>query len=170
MTVTLGQPQGPGVRYVSEPPPTFAYVERREPHAGNSYTAAPDSQYWKRLTEVIGWQEAPDPIRQSDYWNWNNKIHPMAQMPITSHLAIGVKESVDQQEFQVGKLLGYIRPGRQQYAGAQLPSVLRVNIQPGVPASYGSRFTMRGVSESTDINVATGMGFNYEGYQDGYPY
>lgn len=148
-------------------PPTYSYIEREEHHPGPtpSFTAAPASQWEKLLPNTQSWQEAPDPIRQSDFWAAGNKINAWARMWTPSHLAIGVKESVMQDTFEIGKLLGYIHAGRQQYAGAQLPSIVRTNIEPAIPATYGSQYEVRGMSYPGSVQMATGMSYN-----DGYPY
>jgi hypothetical protein len=151
-------------------PPTFAYIQREERRSIPAFTAAPAAQYNVLLPELHSWQEAPDPIRQSDFWAAGNKIHAWAHMFIPSSLAIGVKESVMQDTFEIGKLLGYIHAGRQQYAGAQQPSILRTNIEPAIPATYGSQYEVRGMSVPGNIMLATGMSYQAEGYADGYPY
>jgi len=151
-------------------PPGYAYVQRREPHAGISFKTAPDSQFQELLDRLGSWQEAPDPIRQSDFYAEGNKVHPWAQNRITSHLAIGAKEAVMQDEFQIGKLLGYYHPGSKQYAGEQLPSVIRTNITPAVSTTYGSQYVLEGVVPNGPIQLATGMSYFPGSQQDGYPY
>jgi hypothetical protein len=145
-------------------------VQRREPHAGISYTTAPDSQSQALYDLNIGWQEAPDPIRQSDFWAANDKIHPAAQQRITSTLSIGSIEAVMQDTFQVGKLLGYLRGGYQQFAGAQLPLVVRSNIAEGTPTTYGSLYAVDGVPSQGPVVLDSGMSYWPCSGMDGDPY
>ena len=153
-------------------PLTYVHTERREPHEGPTFLTAPDGQYWDLLPLDVPWQEAPDPIRQSQFWDAGNKIHPQAQMPITSHLDIGVRESIMEDTFQIGKLLGYIY--RPMYAGGQQPSVIRANIQEAVPSTYGSQYEVQGIEPAGPF-TATGFAVSPnhitpQGSQDGYPY
>lgn len=164
--------QQPTARELAEPVPakvpvTFTYIEREDHHPGStpSFTAAPASQYDKYLPNTQSWQESPDPIRQSDFWAAGNKVNPWARMLTPSHLAIGSKEAVMQDNFEVGKLLGYLHAGKTQYAGAQYPSIPRVNIEPAIPATYGSQYELRSMPYPGGIIMATGMSFD-----DGYPY
>jgi len=151
-------------------PPTFSFVARREPLVGPSFTAAPDSQFQNLLPQVQSYQEAPDPIRQSDYWNYNNKINPWPHQRITSHLAIGVKESVMQDRFEIGKLIGYIHAGqRNQYAGGQLSSDLRTNIRPPVSATFGSMYQSSGLTNTARLITAKGFALTPEDFS-GYPF
>src|SRR5438552_936490 len=90
-------------------PLTYANVrtETHEPYGPRRLTV-PDSQFNELLPEGIGWHEAPDPIRQSDFWAAGNKIKPNAHAWINSHLTIPYQESIDEQTFHVGKLIGYL--------------------------------------------------------------
>lgn len=153
---------GPGV------PPTYVYTQRREPHAGPSMLMAPWDNYEKMYDLNIPWQEAPDPIRQSDFWAAGHKIHPAAQMQIVTNLAIGSREAVMEDTFHIGKLLGYIH--RPMYAGQQKPSVIRTNIQEAVPGTYGSMYEVQGVMPSGPVVTATGFTLPTSEHNDGYPY
>lgn len=143
----------------------YAYTQRREPKAGISLTSAPDSQFNELLPETIGWQEAPDPIRSSDFYAEGNKIKPNPSMRITSHLAIGEKESVMEDTFRIGKLLGYHQ--LPQYAGRQLPWGTRTNIQPPEPTTYGSLYEVEGTPQQAALVAANGF---VSQSIDGYPY
>lgn len=147
-------------------PPTFVYVQRREPHMGPSYLMAPEDNSQCYYDLNIGWHEAPDPVRQSDFWAANRKINPQARMNVTSHIAIGSIEAVDEQQFRVGKLLGYFY--KPMYAGMQQPSVMRSNIREAVPRTYGSQF-QAGVP-SQPAPSFTASGFDVQNSEDGYPY
>lgn len=149
-------------------PLTYVYTQRREPTEGPHFLTAPDSQFQELLPLNIPWQEAPDPIRQSDFYADGNKIHPDAQMRITSHLAIMAKNAVMDDRFQIGKLLGYIH--RPMYAGGQQPSVVRANIQEAIPTTYGSQYEVQGVVPTGNVVLATGMSYNPGPSTDGYPY
>lgn len=152
-------------------PPTYVYTQRREPHMGPSFLMAPDDNSQQMYDLGIAWQEAPDPIRQSDFFADGNKVHPDAQMRITSHLAIGSREAVAEDSFRIGKLLGYIH--RPMYAGRQQPSVIRSNIAPAVPTTYGSEYIVQGVQPAGGVETATGFAVSPLGTSssvDGYPY
>lgn len=155
--------QEPGVA-----PATFVYTLRREPDEGPRFLTTPDSQFQALLPLSVPWQEAPDPVRSSDFYAEGNKIHPEAQMRITSHLAIGAKEAVMENSFRIGKLLGYIH--RPMYAGAQAPSVVRANIQEAIPTTYGSQYEVQGVVPAGGITLATGITNLPQSHYDGYPY
>jgi hypothetical protein len=148
-------------------PLTYVFTQRREPQEGPQFLTAPDSQYQALLPLDIAWQEAPDPIRQSDYYDYGNKIHPDAQMPITSHLAIASWLAVMQDQFQVGKLLGYWH--RPMFAGGQLPSIPRTNIQEAMPTTYGAMYEVQPTMQSPGVITPTGFAANYEQFSD-YPY
>lgn len=168
---------------VTEPPPsldrrldyndppvplTYVYTQRREPTEGPRFLTAPDSQFQELLPLNIAWQEAPDPIRQSDYYDYGNKIHPDAQMRITSHLAIDSILAVMEDTFRVGKLLGYIH--RPMYAGGQAPSMVRANIQEAIPTTYGSQYEIQGVVPTGGVVTAAGFATPVQSSYDGYPY
>lgn len=144
-----------------------AYVIREENRTqGPSFKTAPDSQFQKLLPENICWHEAPDPIRESDFWNWGDKIKPDARQRITSHLALDAWQNWEDSRFQIGKLLGYLRVP--MHAGGQLPSQIRANLQEAHPITYGSLY------EVSPIPVQSGPAFTPSGFEqggvDGYPY
>lgn len=147
-----------------EYPPTYAYTPRRVDHQGISFET-PESQFVDLLPENIGWQEAPDPIRQSDFWADGNKVKPDAHMWITSHLALGPKEAVMEDTFRVGKLKGYLTTPT--FVGGQHTSAPRVNIVEAHPGTLGSMYEVFG--GGPQIPTQTAPGFDYGG-QDGYPY
>lgn len=155
-------------------PPAFAYQQREELYTGPAFTAAPDDNSERFYDLNIGWHHAPDPIRQSQFWAEGNKIHPQAQMNVVSNLAIGSREAVMENEFRIGKLLGYLHVP--MYAGAQQPSVIRANIQEAVPTTYGNLYEVEGVRPAGG-EVLTPTGFQVPfsqvtptGAFDGYPY
>lgn len=149
-------------------PPTYVYTQRREPNMGPSFLMAPWDNYDTFYDLNIGWHEAPDPIRQSDFWAAGNKVNPQARMPIVTNLAIGSIESVDEQTFRIGKLIGYMR--RPMYAGMQQPSVIRANIQEALPSTYGSQYEVRGVHPANRGVAPTGFILPVTESLDGYPY
>lgn len=149
-------------------PPTYVYTQRREPDAGPSFLMAPWDNYDALYDLNIGWQDAPDPIRQSNFYAEGNKIHPTAQMPIVTNIAIGDKESISEQTFRIGKLIGYMK--RPMYAGAQQPSVIRANIQEGIPSTYGSQYAVRGIHPASHGFSAPGFILPVTESHDGYPY
>lgn len=146
-----------------EVPFTYAYTPRRNDHEGISFET-PGSQFVGLLPENIGWQEAPDPIRQSDFWAAGNKIKADARMWIVSHLALGPKEAVMEDTFRVGKLKGYLKTPT--FVGGQHTSAPRVNIIEAQPGTLGSMYEVLGGGPELPT---TAPGFSYGG-QDGYPY
>lgn len=149
-------------------PPTFVYTQRREPMVGPSFTMAPDDNSQRFYDLDVAWQEAPDPIRQSDFWQAGNKVNPQARMNITSHLAIGSREAVDEQTFRIGKLLGYMK--RPMYQGMQAPSMIRSNIMEAQPSTYGSQYMVENLQPSPGVVTATGFQIPLSSPTDGYPY
>jgi len=149
-------------------PPTYVFTERKEGIAsGNPTTiAAPWDNYDIFYDLNIGWQDAPDPIRASDFYAAGNKIHPEAQMQIVTNLALGSYSSNSSGEFQVGKLRGYFF--RPMYAGSQQPSVPRSNIQEGIPTTYGSQFQVPAQPMAGSLS-ASGFALPPES-NDGHPY
>lgn len=147
-------------------PIPFVFVQRENRPQGPQYITAPDNQFEALLPLSIGWQEAPDPIRQSPFFAENNKIKPDAHMRVTSHLGLGSWANWEDVTFHIGKLVGYLKTPT--YAGAQLPSVYRANIQPGGSTTYGSLYEVPSPSV-----VAAGPAYTASGFQgefDGYPY
>jgi hypothetical protein len=149
-------------------PPTYVYTQRREPHMGPSYLMAPWDNYDAFYDLNIGWHEAPDPIRQSDFYAEGNKIHPTAQMCIVTNLALGSIQAVDEPAFRIGKLLGYFY--RPMFEGTQHPSVIRANIQEAIPSTYGSQYEVKGIQPMGGIVTPTGFTVPLSSERDGYPY
>jgi hypothetical protein len=158
-----------GVLSGNRVPPLFVYTQRREPPAGPALTMAPDDSLGVHYSQLnIGWQEAPDPIRQSDFWASGNKCSPAAQMRIPSNTAIGSIEAVSEQTFRIGKLLGYMH--RPMYAGTQQPWRSRVNIQEAIPTTYGSQFQIYDTQGLGGPATAAGFVLPTSTSNDGYPY
>jgi hypothetical protein len=126
---------------------------------------APDNQFVALLKEKIAFREAPDPIRESDFWAAGNKIKPDARMWITSHLAIPYHESISEQTHRIGKLIGYLKVPT--HVGGQAPSVYRANIQERSPTTYGSLYEVSPIP-SPQVPAFTSSGFENIGV--GYPY
>jgi hypothetical protein len=148
-------------------PPSFVEkIEENPGPAGPTFLTAPDSQFNELLREPIGWQEAPDPIRQSDFWAAGSKIKPDARQRITSRLAIAYHETISNQTFTIGKLIGYLKVPT--HVGGQTPSVIRANIQEARPVTYGSLYQV--MPQPTQSGPAfSSAGFDLTG-SDGYPY
>lgn len=163
-----------GVLSGDRTPPTYVYTQRREPAAGPSFLMAPWDNYDVEYELKTGWQDAPDPIRQSDFYAAGNKIKPWAHMPIVTEVAFGSIEAVMENTFHVGKLLGYWH--RPMYQGQQHPSVLRSNIQEALPTTYGSMYEVSalhplgGPVTPTGFGVAPVQSIYTDGQVDGYPY
>lgn len=160
-----------GVLSQKRQPPLYVYTQRREPSIPPAYTMAPWDNYDAFYDLNIGWHEAPDPIRQSPFYSAGNKIHPDAQMPIVSNIAIGDKEAISERTFRIGKLLGYIH--RPMYVGMQQPSLIRSNIQEAIPSTYGSQYEVRGIQPAGGVMTATGFTVQPQqtsSMEDGYPY
>lgn len=145
----------------------FASVERENRREGPSYLTVPDSQFQELLPEKIAWQEAPDPIRQSPFFAAGNKIKPNARQRIVSHLSIGSWQNWEDPAFHIGKLVGYYKVPT--YAGGQLPSTIRANIQPANPTTYGSLYEVPSPVVPMAGPAYTSSGFMGSGI-DGYPY
>lgn len=160
-----------GVLSGDRTPPLYVYTQRREPHMGPSYLMAPWDNYDEFYDLNIGWHEAPDPIRQSPFYAAGNKVNPNARQIIVSNIAIGDKESISEQTFRIGKLIGYIH--RPMYAGMQQPSLIRANIQEAIPSTYGSQYEVRGIQPAGGVVTATGFQVipqQTSSMDDGYPY
>jgi hypothetical protein len=147
-------------------PITFVDTKREEQLDGPLRLTAPDSQFNEYLDEKVFWQESPSAIRQSDFWNAGNKWHPNARMPISSQLAIPYHETISEQTFVVGKLIGYLKA--KTWQGGQQPSLIRANIQEPKQTTYGSLYEI-----SPQVTMPgpayTASGFDLTGI-DGYPY
>jgi hypothetical protein len=148
-------------------PATYVNIQRDEFLSGPLRLTAPDSQFNELLDENICWQEAPDPIRQSDFWDAGNKVNPWAKQWISSHLTIPYQESIDEQTFHVGKLIGYIK--KPMHAGGQFPSVIRANIQEPQATTYGSLYEVSPLV-TTPGPAYTSTGFDVGGVDSGAGY
>lgn len=145
----------------------FVEIQRENRRKGPSYLTAPDSQFNELLLENIAWQEAPDPIRNSPFFANGNKIKPNAMMRIVSHLRLGSWANWEDSTFHIGKLVAYYKVPT--YAGGQLPSVIRANIQPAVSTTYGSLYEVPSPIVPESGPAYTSAGFMGSG-NDGYPY
>lgn len=154
-------------------PPLYVYVQRREPHEGPAFLMVPWDQYNARYQLNTGWQDAPDPVRQSDFYAHGNKIHPWANQQIVTSLAIGSREAVMEDRFTIGKLIGYLRAS--MYQGGQHPSVVRANIDVPRQTTYGSMYEVSGIQPLTGVQNYSSTGFAISPLGttdavDGYPY
>jgi hypothetical protein len=149
-------------------PPTYTYQYRDEyePRDSPSFVTAPDSQFNVLLPENIAWQEAPDPIRESDFWDAGHKIKPDAHMWINSHVELGAWQNWEDDTFHIGKLIGYLKVAMHQ--GGQRPDVIRANIQEPQAITYGSMYEVSPVV-TTPGPAYSASGFDISGF-DGYPY
>ncbi|MGA2655836.1 MAG: hypothetical protein ABSF18_07690 [Gammaproteobacteria bacterium] len=154
-------------------PPTFVFTlrERPKPLANLTYSGYPASNEgageWTANDPngigVSAWQDSPDPVRQSNFWNWGNKIHPAAGDITPLHTALW-KSLIMQDSFMVGKVVNFWRP--QMYAGAQLTSDIRRNITPGQAATFGSQYEVAGIGTPQPVVLSSGL----SGSMDGDPY
>lgn len=154
-------------------PPTYSYIQRREPHVGATFLAVPDDQYFHEfdnIPSVLGvsaYQEAPDPLRQSKFWADGKKVKPWAHHPFVSKLNIAYITAISDQTFRVGRLP--VDRNVPMYQGTQLPSVQRYNIQEGQSATFGSQYEVSGVpAPPSTLVLANGM--SYTQSLDGHPY
>ena len=138
-------------------PLSYSYFRPENRFEGPLRLTVPDSQFSAMLPLNIGWHEAPDPIRQSDFWASGNKIHPNAQMMISSQLAIPIKETIMEDTFHIGKLIGYFK--KPMYAGGQAPSLIRANIQEARPTTYGSLY------EVSPLPTQAGPAYTSSGFE-----
>ena len=168
----------PGVRFSNQhkenkmfddpdTPLTFAYQLRQENLLSKPHRlTAPDSDFQEILPLNINWQEAPDPIRQSDFWAAGNKIKPDAHMSITSDVWFGFGNAPGEETFHIGKLIGYFKTPMHQ--GGQKPSLIRANIQEPYQTTFGALYEV-----SPQVQAA-GPAFTASGFvanaMDGYPY
>lgn len=155
-------------------PPTYVYTQRQvpKPAANRRYFGLPadneDAAYWRknsvRSLGVSDWQDAPDPVRQSNFVAAGNKIHPFGGTITPLHTALW-KDLIMQDTFMVGKIVGFWRP--QMYAGRQLPSVTRRNIKEAQATTFGSQYVISGNPPVGNILLASGLSANGT---DGDPY
>lgn len=131
-------PPGPE-NWAHELPPSFAFVSKDEHEQRQNRTLPPAYDYNERQDLDIAYQDAPDPIKQSDFYANGNKIRATANVRVPAYLAISEWESIadDDFEFKTGKLaaVGHLVP---QYAGEQLP----IDVSPLIPeaeyTTYGN--------------------------------
>lgn len=147
-------------------PLTYSYNRAENRLEGPLRLTAPDSQFSASLPLDIAWHEAPDPIRQSDFWAAGNKVNPGARMTITSQLAIPTKETIMEDQFHVGKLIGYFK--KPMYAGGQQPSLIRANIREARPTTFGSLYEVSPLVDQPG-QAYTSAGFEVHGIS-GDPY
>jgi hypothetical protein len=130
-------------------PPTYVYVERREPRANTeSYWATPDDNQGAATPVyadasglgISTYQKAPDPvIERSPFYANGNKVNPWAHRIKPSHVRLTMGKWVTD-NFQAGKMTHpHLVP---TYAGGQLPWDEKYNIQPGQSTTYGSQYTV----------------------------
>lgn len=148
-------------------PTPFAFVQRENRTEGPHFLTAPDSQFQELLPLNVAWQESPEPIHQSPFFAHGRKIKPNARQRITSHLALGAFGNWENVTFHIGKLVAYYKVPT--YAGAQLPDVIRANIQPANPTTYGSIYEIPSPLVSMAGPAYTSSGFAGSG-NDGDPY
>jgi hypothetical protein len=119
-------------------PLTFVHTSSENRLEGPLRLTVPDSQFQALLPEDVARNDLPDVIRQSDFWADGDKVKPDAHMRITSHLSIPYQETIDNQTFEIGKLIGYLRV--RMFQKGQHPSVIRANIQEPAATTYGSLY------------------------------
>ena len=148
-------------------PPSYAEQIVEEFSYPPYFKGAPDDQFNELLKENIAWHEAPDPIRQSPFWDAGSKVKPDARQWISSILGLNWwGAGMGEETFHIGKLIGYLYA--KMYQGHQLPSVIRANIQEPIPTTYGSLYEVSPlVTEAGPAYTSTG--FDLMG-SDGYPY
>lgn len=154
-------------------PPTYTYLERALPRplANLVYSGYPDSnaenaEWMKNDPNGLGvseWQDAPDPVRQSNFFMAGRKIHPFAGDITPLHTALW-KALIMHDGFAAGKVHQHWRP--QMYAGMQLPSDVRRNINPGQAVTFGSQYVQGGEPLLGPVQLASGL----TGTLDGDPY
>jgi len=158
-------------------PPTYVFTlrERPKPLANLHYSGYPASnqsagRWLQNNYEAIGrpgWQDAPDPVRQSNFVAEGRKIHPFGGDITPLHTALW-KSLIMRDAFGAGKLVQFWRP--QMYSGTQLPSARRINIGPGQATTFGSQYTVSGEPFTAQVVLSSGISFNYGPGIDGDPY
>lgn len=153
-------------------PLTYVEVFREEhnPQGWPRFVAEPEDNFNRLITfgDKIPWESPTflDPLRFSDYYADGKKIHPVAQMRITENTALGSYNSNSDEEFKIGKLLGYLYAAMHQ--GGQRPIDIRGNLQEATPTTFGSLYEVS-PTIVTPGPAYTSAGFDLGGI-DGYPY
>jgi hypothetical protein len=150
-------------------PLTFSFITPENRLEGPLRLTVPDSQFQALLPENITRNDLPNPLRESDFYADGQKIKPDAHMRITSHLSIPYQEAIDNQTFEIGKLIGYLRV--RMFQKGQHPSLIRANIQEPAATTYGSLYEISPVvTQSGPAYTAAGFEVNgitgdpYEAY------
>jgi hypothetical protein len=110
--------------------PGFAYTRPPTVEQRQNRTLPPAYDYNAPQELPTSYQEAPDPLKFSDFYPNGNKIRPWAHVRVPAYLAISEWESIADDTFKSGKLaaLGHVVP---QFYGLQNP----IDFQPLIPES-----------------------------------
>lgn len=118
--------------------PGFAFTPKDEHEQRQNRTLPPAYDYNAPQELQTSYQDAPDPIRQSDFFANGNKIRPWAHVRVPSYLAISEIESVSDDEFLYGKISSFGHHIVPQYHGGQNP----IDFSPLIPeaefTTYGA--------------------------------
>jgi hypothetical protein len=126
-----------------KPPPTFVQVFRREPNDGRDYGGPNVVDPAERL--VYDPHGAPDPIRQSAYWNVGKAPGEMwSHVPVALHLNIRNIHAVMRDDFAAGKVRAQFLTLMRNGMGGQSPWTERPNIDRGDSAPYGNMTGVQG--------------------------
>jgi hypothetical protein len=116
--------------------PGFAYTGR-ESHEQRLNRFVPPAYDYNAPQELpTSYQEAPDPLKQSDFYANGAKIRPWAHVRVPSYLAIAEIEAVSDDEFKSGKLSSEGSHYIPQHALTQLP----IDITPLIPEADFTTF------------------------------
>jgi hypothetical protein len=133
-------------------PPTFIDIRRREPNMGREYDGPNISLADAPL--VYDPHGAPDPIRQSAYWDTGKAPGTRwSRVPVALHFAIPSILGVMRDDFAAGKVRAQFLTFMQNGLGGQLAWTERPNIDPGSSQPYGN---LTGVFGSGDAYGAGG--------------
>lgn len=162
-------------------PPTYVYAQREE-------LGTPQREFWgtpednrgaghrqdvaPEILGVSGYQDAPDPVRQSVFFGAGNKAHPHAWIIRPSHLALW-KALISRDSYGTAPKR-FIPWNVQQFSGMQLPSDIRSNIDEGTPTTYGSLYSVGAPPSPPGIGVPVMMPSGFvsttTAAADGHPY
>lgn len=135
--------------------PGFAFTPKEEHEQRQNRTLPPAYDYNAPQELPTAYQDAPDPIKQSDFYANGDKIRPWAHVRVPAYLAIPEIEAVSDDEFKFGKISSFGHHVVPQYHGEQNP----IDFSPLIPeveySTYGS------MNELIEGEVAEEDGYLY---------
>lgn len=122
-------------------PASFAYTKTEEQQQRQNLFMPPAFETNALEMLSTSYQDAPDPIRQSDFYAAGNKIRPWAHNRVANagYLAIAEIEGVADDEFKTGKLSSEGYHVVPQYVLSQNPIDFLPLIPEGQYTTYGAQ-------------------------------